>query len=156
DRREPRLHPSPSRRGPGRGRRRRAVKRAMNDESGKPITLERYLGARLLALAALACVVVSLSAPVAFADLRMRELGGQAAATGRSVAELIGREAALRPALWRYDTLKLVEHVAHRQSADVERIEITGNDGRPLGFGAGTELARLESADVLWASAPLL
>lgn len=132
------------------------MKRAMSDEAGHPISLERYLGARLLALAALVAVVVSLSAPLAFVDLRMRELRSHAEATGRSVAELIGREAALRPALWRYDTLKLVEHVAHRQSEDVERIEITGNDGRPLGFGAGTELARLAAADVLWGSVPLL
>lgn len=132
------------------------MKRAMNDEAGQPITLERYLGSRLLPLAALVAVAVALSAPVAFLNLRMLELRAQAEATGRGVAELIGREAALRPTLWRYDTLKLVEHVAREQPADLERIEIAGTDGRSLGFGAGTEIARLGSADVLWGSVPLV
>jgi signal transduction histidine kinase len=134
------------------------MKRAMNDEEGHPITLERYLGSRLLPLAALVAVAVSLSAPVAFLYLRLRELRSQAEVTGHSVADLISREAAARPTLWRYDTLKLVEHVAQEQQLelDMERIEIAGSDGRPLGFGAGTDLAQLAAKDVLWGSVPLL
>ena len=126
------------------------------DPEGPPLALQRYLGSRLLPLAALVAVAVSLSAPLAFLDFRMRELQGQAAVTGRRVADLVASEAALRPALWRYDTPKLVEHVAHQRSADVERIELTGTDGRPLGVGTGTDLARLASLDVLWGSAPLV
>ena len=114
------------------------MKRAMNDEKGRTITLPHYLGSRLLPLAVLVASAVSLGAPAAMLDLRMRELRGQAQTTGRSVAALISREALQRPVLWRYDTLKLVEHVsAHEQQSNVRRIEITDLDGHPLGFGVG-------------------
>ncbi len=132
------------------------MKGAMSDEAGLPITLERYLGSRLLPIATLVFVAVSLSAPVAFIDLRMRELHGVAEGTGRAVAELIEREAAQRPNVWRYDTPKLVQHVVHQKQADVARIEIAGTDGRPMGFGAGVDLAQLDAAPVLWGSVPLL
>ncbi len=132
------------------------MKRAMNDESGLPITLERYVGSRLLPIATLVFVTVSLAAPVAFVDMRMRELRGVAQVTGRAVAELIEREAAQRPNVWRYDTPKLVEHVARQKQTDVARIEIVSTDGRPMGFGAGIDPAQLESAPVLWGSVPLL
>ncbi len=133
------------------------MKRAMNDEEGRPLTLRRYLGSRLLALASLVAAAVSLSAPAAFLDVRMRELRTQAEATGRAVAGIISREASIQPTLWQYDTLKLVEHVrAHEQQTGVERIELATTDGRRLGLGAGADLARLASADVLWGSAPLL
>jgi signal transduction histidine kinase len=126
----------------------------MNDEKGRTITLPHYLGSRLLPLAVLVASAVSLGAPAAMLDLRMRELRGQAQTTGRSVAALISREALQRPVLWRYDTLKLVEHVsAHEQQSNVRRIEITDLDGHPLGFGVGADLARLAHADVLWGSA---
>lgn len=132
------------------------MRRAGRDEEGRPIALRRYLGARLLPLAALVVVAVSITAPIAFLDFRMRELRAQAVVTARRVADLIGAEAALRPLLWRYDTLKLVEHVAHERGADVERIEIAGSDGRPLGLGTGVELGRVASMDVLWGSVPLV
>jgi signal transduction histidine kinase len=128
----------------------------MSDEQGAPITLESYVGSRLLPLAALVVVAVSISAPVAFLDLRMRELRSQAETTARAVAELIAQEATQRPTLWRYDSLKLVEHVVHEQPATLHRIEIAGLDGRPLGFGAGDALEDVAKADVLWGTVPLL
>jgi two-component system sensor histidine kinase UhpB len=127
----------------------------MNDEAGHPITLERYLGSRLLPLAALVFVAVSLAAPVAFLDLRMRELRNVAETTGKSIAELIAREAAQRPNVWRYDTQKLVDHVAREKESDLERIELVDLDGRLMGYGAGTDLARLTGGEILWGSAPL-
>jgi two-component system sensor histidine kinase UhpB len=133
------------------------MKRAMNDEEGRPITLRRYLGSRLLPIASLVAATVSLSAPAAFLDVRMRELRAQAEATGRTVASVIAREASVQPSLWQYDTLKLVEHVrAHEQQTGVERIELATTDGLRLGLGAGADLGRLRSADVLWGSAPLV
>ena len=133
------------------------MKRAMNDEDGRPLTLRRYLGSRLLALASLVAAAVSLSAPAAYLDVRMHELRTQAEATGRAVAGIISREASLQPTLWQYDTLKLVEHVrAHEQQTGVERIELATTEGRRLGLGAGADLVQLRSADVLWGSAPLL
>jgi signal transduction histidine kinase len=133
-----------------------AVKRALNDETGQTITLRRYLGSRLLPLAVLVASAVSLGAPAAMLDMRMRELRGQAQATGRSVAALISREALQRPVLWRYDTLKLVEHVsALEEQTNVRRIEITDLEGHPLGLGVGVDLSRLAKADVLWGSSPI-
>jgi len=129
------------------------LKRAMNDEKGRTLTLPHYLGSRLLPLAVLVAAAVSLGAPAALLDLRMRELRGQAQATGRSVAALISREAQQRPVLWRYDTLKLVEHVSAREEqTNVRRIEITDLAGHPLGFGVGVDISILARADVLWGS----
>ena len=131
------------------------MKRAMNDEAGQPITLGRYLGSRLLPLAALVLVAVSLAAPVAFLALRIRELRLAADHTAHAVADLVAQEAEQRPHVWRYDTPKLVEHVARQKPADVERIEIADPEGRPMGFGSGTDLAKLRDADVLWESVAL-
>ncbi|MFO0587416.1 MAG: sensor histidine kinase [Polyangiaceae bacterium] len=131
------------------------MKRAMNDEAGQPITLGRYLGSRLMPLAALVLVAVSLSAPVAFLALRLRELHAAADHTAHAVADLIAQEAEQRPHVWRYDTPKLVEHVARQKPADVERIEIADPSGRPMGFGSGTDLAELRGTDVLWESVAL-
>jgi signal transduction histidine kinase len=128
----------------------------MNDEHGRPITIGRYLGSRLLPLATLVAATVSLSAPAAFLYVRMHELRNQAEATGHAVSELISREAALQP-LWRYDTVKLVEHVRTReQRTGIARIEVTGTDGRLMGFGAGNDLARVASDDFLWGVVPIL
>ena len=132
------------------------MKRAMNDEAGQPITLARYLGSRLLPLATLVAITVSLAAPVAFFDLRMRELRAHAEVTGRGVAELIEREAEQRPKVWRYDTTKIVQHFASEKQGDVARIEITGDDGRSIGIGAGLERAELLASDAIWGSVPLV
>ncbi|MFO0755255.1 MAG: sensor histidine kinase [Byssovorax sp.] len=132
------------------------VTRAMNDEKGRSLTLHRYLGSRLLPLAVLVASAVSLGAPAAMLDLRLRELRRQAESIGKTVAGLISREAQERPVLWRYDSLKLVEHVsAHDDHDNVRRIEVTDPEGHPLGFGVGTDMTRLVHADVLWGSSPI-
>ncbi len=133
------------------------MKRAMSDEAGRSIALERYLGSRLLPLAILVAAALSLGAPLAFLEIRLRELAAHADTTARAVAERLRREAAEHPTLWRYDTLRLVPHLrAHEHGPDVERIEVTGRDGQPLGLGAGEDLARLRGLDLLWGSAPIV
>lgn len=129
----------------------------MNDEQGRALTLRRYLGARLLPLAALVAATVSLSAPVAFLSLRLGELSRSAEASGQRVADLLRREAALRPALFRYDTIRLVEHLqGQRGQGDVERVEITDPEGRSLGLGTGADLAQLRALPLVWGRAPIL
>jgi signal transduction histidine kinase len=94
------------------------------------------LRARLVPIAVLVFAVVSLSAPLAMYALRLHGLRSVARTTGRSVAELIVREADERPALWRYDTLKLVDHVrAYRVQADVVDVEVVDHEGEPIGVG---------------------
>jgi signal transduction histidine kinase len=129
----------------------------MNDEQGRALSLRRYLGARLLPLAALVATTVSLSAPVAFLSLRLGELSLRAEISGQRVADLIRREAVLRPALWRYDTIRLVEHLqGQREQSEVERLEITDPEGRSLGLGTGTEIGRLRAMPLVWGRAPIL
>lgn len=131
------------------------MKRAMNDRTGQALTLASYLGSRLLPLATLVAIIVSLAAPVAFFDLRMRELRAQAASTGRAVADLIEREAEQRPKVWRYDTTKIVEHAANESGGAVLRVELADVDGRSLGMGAGRERDELLAESAIWGSAPL-
>ena len=100
------------------------------------LAVGRTLRDRLVPIAALVFAFVALSAPLAMFALRLHGLRFVARTTARSVAELIAREAQERPALWKYDTLKLVDHVrAYRIQADVVDVVVVDRDGEPIGVG---------------------
>ncbi len=133
----------------------------------KRLAVGRTLRDRLVPIAALVFAVVTLSAPLAMFALRLHGLRFVARTTARSVAELIAREAQERPSLWKYDTLKLVDHVrAYRLQADVVDVEVVDRDGDPIGVGraggvaAGGERepagAAIPPAAALWESAAIV
>ena len=122
----------------------------------RTVSLRRYLAARMLPLAVLLAVLVSLSAPLAYFTLTARTLRTRAHATAVQVADAIGREIQDRPVLWRYDSLKLLAHIrAYTEEPSIARIEIADPDGarvrldpEPIGDPAPGGL-------LLWESAPI-
>lgn len=102
----------------------------------KRLAVGQTLRTRLVPIAVLVFAVVALSAPLALFALRLHNLRFVARTTASRVAELIAREAQERPALWKYDTLKLVDHIrAYRLQADVVDVTIVDRDGEPVGVG---------------------
>lgn len=133
----------------------------------KRLAVGRTLRERLVPIAVLVFAVVALSAPLAMFALRLHGLRFVARATARSVAELIAREAQERPALWKYDTLKLVDHVrAYRVQADVVDVEVVDRDGESIGLGRAVGVAGGrarepaagpgEGGAELWEAAPIV
>ncbi len=120
------------------------------------VDLRRYLGARMLPLAVLLAVLVSLSAPLAYFVLSVRTLRAGAAATAVQVAAAISREVQERPVLWRYDAYKLLAHIrAFTDETSVARIEVVDRSGarvplddEPIGWAANGQ-------QLLWESAPI-
>jgi signal transduction histidine kinase len=108
----------------------------------KRLAVGQTLRERLVPIAVLVFAVVALSAPIALFALRLHGLRFEARTTAKSVAELIAREAQERPALWKYDTLKLVEHVrAYRLQTDVVDVEVVDRDGASIGLGRAASMA---------------
>jgi len=122
----------------------------------RTVSLRRYLAARMLPLAVLLAVLVSLSAPLAYFTLTARTLRTRAHATAVQVADAISREIQDRPVLWRYDSYKLLAHIrAYTEEPSIARIEIADPDGArvpldvtPIGDPAAGSL-------LLWESAPI-
>ena len=120
------------------------------------IGLRRYLAARMLPLAVLLAVLVSLSAPLAYFALTVRTVRTRAQATAAQVAAAIGREIQDRPVLWRYDSIKLLAHIrAYTEEPSIARIEVVDRSGvrvplddEPLGDHPAT-------GPLLWESAPI-
>jgi signal transduction histidine kinase len=121
----------------------------------RTVSLRRYLAARMLPLAVLLAVLVSLSAPLAYFTLTARTLRTRAHATAVQVADAIGREIQDRPVLWRYDSLKLLAHIrAYTEEPSIARIEIADPAGARVPLDAepiGDPTPRL----LLWESAPI-
>ena len=117
------------------------------------IALRRYLDARMLPLAVLLAVLVSLSAPLAYFTLTAGVLRTRAAATAAQIAAAIGREVQARPVLWRYDDGNLLAQLhANTEQPGIARIEVVDRTGvrvpldpRPPG----------PDTDLLWESAPI-
>ena len=127
------------------------------DSSGRrrDLGLRRYLAARMLPLAVLLALLVSLSAPLAYFTLTARTLRTRAHATALQVAAAVSAEIQERPVLWRYDSLKLLAHIrAYTEERSIARIEVVDRSGvrvplddEPLGVATGETL--------LWESAPI-
>lgn len=94
------------------------------------VGLRAYLSARMLPLTVLLLVLVSASAPLAYAALAAGGLRGQARATAVQVADAIAREIQERPVLWRYDAGKLLAHLrAYADNTSAARIEVADRKG---------------------------
>jgi signal transduction histidine kinase len=118
-----------------------------------PLDLRRYLAARMLPIAALLALVIASVAPLAYLYLTFESLRTQAAGAAAQIADVIRREVEERPILWRYTSVKLLDHV--RAVADprgVAAIAVVDRDGAPQGLGQGLP----PPGGVLWAAAPLV
>jgi len=108
------------------------------------------LRARLGPLLALLSVLFAVSAPLAFFVMGARELQARGRTTAHQAAETLARYAEEQPVLWRYDSLKLVEHLRHFETqSDVVRIDVVDARGGPI--DPGFERPR---EGLLWGWAP--
>jgi signal transduction histidine kinase len=121
------------------------------------VDLRRYLAARMLPLAVLLAVLVSLSAPLAYFALAARGLRARAHATATQAAAAISREIAERPVLWRYDSLKLIAHIrAYTEGTGVARIEVVDRSGVRVPLDDAPLAGPPGDARLLWESAPIV
>lgn len=110
-------------------------------------TLRAELVPSLVVLASL----FALSAPLAFFVMGARELEDRTRATARDAAETLARYAEEQPVLWRYDSLKLVEHLRHFEvRPEVVRVDVVDTRGVPI----DRSMTRPDEG-LLWASAPI-
>ena len=99
--------------------------------------LRRYLGRRMLPVAAMLVAVVATGVPTAYLVVRVDELRRTAADTARELSRVVEREANRRPTLWRYDTLKLLRHQrAHTTRSDVAQILVLDHADIPIDMGS--------------------
>lgn len=118
------------------------------------LALRRYLDARMLPLAVLLAVLVSLSAPLAYFTLTAGTLRTRAGATAAQVAAAIGREIQARPVLWRYDDSNLLAEIQdHTDQPGIARIEVVDRTGVRVPLDPRPPEA--PSVDLLWESAPI-
>lgn len=113
--------------------------------------LVRELASRLLPTLSIFAFIVAVSAPLAYFWMGDRELRQSGMGTAEQAAEVLARDTEEEPLLWRYDSLKLVEHLRRfRASSYVERIEVTDQHGRLID-------ARFERPGdgLLWLRAPI-
>ena len=116
--------------------------------------LRTYLARRLAPLAVLVVIVVSSAAPLAYYGLGVRALAVRADSVAHQIAEVLAREVQQRPALWRYDSLKLLTHLrTYQAQEDIVRIEVVDEDGMAIDLGAAPE--RAADARLIWRDAPV-
>ncbi len=115
------------------------------------IDLVRPLAARLQPAVALLAALLAAGAPLAHHGMGVLELRTEGAALAARAADVLAEEAQYRPLLWRYDSIKLVEHLrAYRLQRGVAALAVIDAAGRAVD---ASEVRRPRGA-VLWASAP--
>ncbi len=119
------------------------------------VALRRYLAARMLPLAVLLAVLVSLSAPLAYFAMTVRTLRTRAHATASQVAAAVSREIQERPVLWRYDAIKLLTHIrTYTEQPSIARIEVADRTGVRVPLDDQQQDLPAEQA-LVWESAPI-
>jgi signal transduction histidine kinase len=106
-------------------------------------------------MVALLAALLATGAPVAHHVVGAQQLRAAGASIAGQVAEVLAHEAQQRPVLWRYDSVKLLEHLrAYRAQADVARIEVV--DGAGALVNPSSARAAPPRGPLLWASAPVV
>lgn len=118
------------------------------------LALRRYLGTRLAPLTVLVVVVTCLSAPLAFFVLGRAALEVRADVTAHEVAGLIRQEVQERPRLWKYDSNKILDHVATFEMPGVDRIVVVDAAGQRI-EGSADDVDELRALDALWRNADI-
>ena len=108
------------------------------------IDLVRPLAARLQPAVALLAALLAAGAPLAHHGMGVLELRTEGAALAARAADVLAEEAQYRPLLWRYDSIKLVEHLrAYRLQRGVVALEVVDAAGRSID---GSDLRRPRGA----------
>lgn len=124
-----------------------------SQHDGVQLRLRRYLAAQLIPLSILITVVVASSAPLAYSILGRRSLRVQATSTAEQIATIVREDAQERPGLWRYDTVKVLDHIrSYDVSPGIERIEIVDSQGALIDGHRGESKA---TGTVVWGTARL-
>jgi hypothetical protein len=107
---------------------------------------------RLAPLLVLFGALFAVSAPLAFFVMGARELDDRGRSLASQAAETLARYAEEQPVLWRYDSLKLVEHLRYFETqADVVRIDVVDAHGVPI----DARSYEVPTESLAWTSAPL-
>lgn len=115
------------------------------------LALRDYLDARLRPLVLLICIAVAATAPFAYYVLGLGALRVQASVAATQVAEVIRADAEQRPVLWRYDSLKLLEHLRNYElQQSVARVEVVDARGEPIDPAAREAAAARADEPLLW------
>lgn len=115
------------------------------------LSLTSELRRRLRPLAVLVVVAFALSGPTAYYVTKVRELRAQAASSAVDLAAELREQALSRPVLWRYDSIKILNHLrAYRRSAGTDQIVIVDGSGARVDVGEDA----LEQA-LVWERAPI-
>jgi signal transduction histidine kinase len=100
----------------------------------------------------LVVVAFALSGPTAYYVTKVRELRAQAASSAADLAAELREQALSRPVLWRYDSIKILNHLrAYRRSPGTDHIVIVDGTGARVNVG---EEGAIEHA-VVWEKAPI-
>ncbi len=125
----------------------------MTTEPRSRVRLREYLSSRLRPLVFLLASVVATTAPAAFYLFGRGTLRVQASAAAHQVAEVIRRDAEERPTLWRYDSLKLIDHLrGYELQRSIARIDVLDDRGVPIDPAAGNVAAELRRRRLIWES----
>ncbi|MBM4344778.1 MAG: sensor histidine kinase [Deltaproteobacteria bacterium] len=118
-----------------------------------PLQLVPRLRALMDPLVAIVAATVWLSPPVLWLAFEVGELRLHAEAAAAQLADRIEREVDERPDLWRYDSLKLLQHAKPLLSGtDLAAVRLVDHAGTPLDArAAGTD----ERGPLLWQSFPV-
>jgi signal transduction histidine kinase len=130
------------------------VKEAIGE---RRLRLRDYLDAQLRPLALLICITVALTAPFAYYVLGVGALQAQAAAAAGQVADVIRSDAEQRPVLWKYDSLKLLDHLRNYElQQNVSRVEVVDARGEPIDPEARAAAATRASEPLVWQREPVM
>lgn len=115
------------------------------------VDLRDELRARLGPSLGVLAFLFAISAPLAYFAMDVRELRARGTVAATQAAETLARYAEEQPVLWRYDSLKLVEHLrAFQSQPDIARIDVVDARGAPI--DPSFERPR---EPLLWSSAPI-
>ncbi|MBX7194772.1 MAG: sensor histidine kinase [Sandaracinaceae bacterium] len=107
---------------------------------------------RLAPLLVIFGALFAVSAPLAFFVMGANELDERGHTLALQAAETLARYAEEQPVLWRYDSLKLVEHLRYFEAqANVVRIDVVDASGVPIDAGS----YEVPDEPLAWASAPI-
>ncbi|MDW8246307.1 MAG: sensor histidine kinase [Sandaracinaceae bacterium] len=97
--------------------------------------------------------LLSAAPPLAFYVVEMRELRERASSLATEAAQVLARIAEEQPVLWRYDLIKIVDHLRHFQSrVDLVRIDVIDEEGIPIDENA----KKPPQGPWIWTHAPLV
>lgn len=115
------------------------------------VRLRDYLAAQLRPLAVVLIAIVTVTAPTVFYVIGMRALVAQAHVAARQVADVIRSDVERRPAMWKYDAVKLIEHIrTYELQESIARVEVVDDHDVPIDPRWAEAMAELGHRHPVW------